>query len=67
MNLKFQPFAPGAVQTGGEIRRRMDLTAEKILHHLDVDNVFVRHFRHRSEAPEVPAFLRDTACFLMQW
>lgn len=64
MNLEFQPFAPDVVQIGGEIRRRMDLTAEKILHHLDVENVFVRHFRHRSETPEVPGGFTGYGMFL---
>ena len=64
MNLEFQPFAPDVVQIGGEIRRRMDLTAEKILHHLDVENVFVRHFRHRSETPEVPGGFAGYGMFL---
>ena len=64
MNLKFQPFAPDAVQIGGEIRRRMELTAAKILHHLDVENVFVRHFRHRSEMPDVPGGFTGYGMFL---
>ena len=64
MNLKFQPFAPDAVQLGGEIRRRMELTAAKILHHLDVENVFVRHFRHRSEMPDVPGGFTGYGMFL---
>ena len=42
----------------------MDLTAEKILHHLDVENVFVRHFRHRSETPEVPGGFTGYGMFL---
>lgn len=38
-------FSPGTVTVGGEIGRRMAVAAEKILHHTDVDNVFVRPFR----------------------
>ena len=40
-----EKFAPGEVTVGGEIGRRMEVTAEKILHHTDVDNVFVKPFR----------------------
>lgn len=54
MNRILFPVPPEAVQTGGEIRRRMDLTAAKILKHLDVENVFVRHFRHRRAIPDLP-------------
>lgn len=39
------PFAPGEVTVGGEIGRRMEVTADKILHHTDVDNDFVKPFR----------------------
>lgn len=54
MNCILSPVPPEAVQTGGEIRRRMDLTAAKILEHLDVENTFVRHFRHRRAIPDLP-------------
>ena len=64
MDLKFQPFPPDAVQVGGEIRHRMDLTAEKMLHHLDVENIFVRHFRHRRETPDVPGGFAGYGMFL---
>ena len=63
-NWKFQPFAPHAVRLGGEIRHRMDLTGEKILHHLDVEELFVRHFRHRSMKPEVPGGFAGYGMFL---
>lgn len=63
-NWKFQPFAPHAVRLGGEIRHRMGLTGEKILHHLDVEELFVRHFRHRSMKPEVPGGFAGYGMFL---
>lgn len=42
-------YAPDRVQVGGEIRHRMDITADKILHHMDIDRIFARHYRNRQE------------------
>lgn len=64
MSLKFRPYPPQAVTIGGEIRRRMDLTAEKILHHLDVEQVFARHFKNRCEKPDVPGGFTGYGMFL---
>ena len=64
MNLRFRPYPPQAVTVGGEIRRRMDLTAGKILHHLDVEEVFVRHFQRRKENPDLPGAFSGYGMFL---
>ena len=45
-------FAPDEVAVGGEIGRRMDVTARKLMA-TDVENVWVRHFRVRKEKPEM--------------
>ena len=42
-------YDPDRVQVGGEIRRRMDITANKILHKMDIDRIFARHYRNRQE------------------
>ncbi len=54
MTNRFTPFLPNEIKIGGEIRSRMDRTADKILHHLEVEHYFLRHFQKRSEKPEVP-------------
>ena len=45
---------PGEITVGGEIGHRMDLTANKILHHMDVEHFFARHYAHRCAHPDVP-------------
>lgn len=60
----FRPFPPGTVQAGGEIRRRMELTAGKMLHHIDVEQVFVRHFRRRCAVPDLPGGFSGYGMFL---
>lgn len=64
MNFHWQRFDSKSIWMGGEIRRRMELSADKILHHLDVEEVFVRHFRNRSEQPEVPGGFVGYGMFL---
>ena len=64
MTDRLTPFSPEQVRVGGEIRRRMDLTAGKILHHLDVEHCFVRHYRERRERPEVPGGFTGYGMFL---
>jgi len=54
MNTKFQKFPLGTIEVGGEIGQRMELTANKILNHLDIENLFARHFRERRETPLAP-------------
>ena len=54
MSTVFEKFAPQFVTVGGEIRRRMDLTAEKILKHTDIDGCFASHYHNRSEKTDVP-------------
>lgn len=49
----FALFAPGEVKVGGEIGRRMGITAEKLMHRTDIEQVFFRHFRNRKDKPEV--------------
>ena len=51
---KFQTFSPASITVEGEIGRRLQLTADKILNHLDIDTLFARHFRTRLANPEVP-------------
>ena len=48
----FVPFAPGEVKVGGEVGRRMEITADKLMHHVDIEQVFMRHFRNRKDKPE---------------
>ena len=64
MNSNWKKIDPKHIRAGGEIRQRMELTAEKILHHLDVEQVFVRHFRNRREHPEVPGGFVGYGMFL---
>lgn len=47
----FEPFRPGEVIVGGEIGRRMEITAAKLMR-TDIEKTFVRHFRNRKETPE---------------
>ena len=49
----FSTFAPGEVKVGGEIGRRMAITAEKLMRKTDIEQVFFRHFRNRKEKPDV--------------
>ncbi len=60
----FTPYPPSQIQVGGEIRRRMELTAGKMLHHLDVEECFIRHFRERKTVPEVPGGFAGYGMFL---
>lgn len=64
MKQTFRPFPPGTVQAGGEIRRRMELTAEKMLRHIDVEQLFVRHFRRRCAVPDLPGGFSGYGMFL---
>lgn len=45
-------FRPGEVKVGGEMLRRMEITAERAMA-LDFENLFARHFRVRKENPDV--------------
>lgn len=54
MSTRFQRFPAGCVTIGGEIGERTARTADKILNHLDIENLFARHFRLRRSEPEVP-------------
>ena len=54
MSTRFQRFPAGCVTVGGEIGERTARTADKILNHLDIENLFARHFRIRRSEPEVP-------------
>ena len=45
----FTAFKPGEVKVGGEIGHHIDLTVGKILHHIDFERDFVRHFRNRTD------------------
>ncbi len=45
-------FRPGEVKVGGEILRRMEITAKRAMA-LDFENLFARHFRVRKENPDV--------------
>ena len=47
-------FRPGEVKVGGEIGRRLDLSMEKILHHMDIEGAFAKHFKTRKEKPDEP-------------
>lgn len=62
--MKLKRFRIGHVEAGGEIRQRMERTAEKMLHGIDVEAVFVRHFRERREVPEVPGGFAGYGMFL---
>ena len=64
MKQTFRPFPPGTVQAGGEIRHRMELTAEKMLRHIDVEQLFVRHFRRRCAVPDLPGGFSGYGMFL---
>ncbi len=62
--MKWSPVPHASVRLGGELRGRMDRTLEKILHHMDVEEIFARHFRHRSEKPEIPGGFAGYGMFL---
>ena len=47
-------FRPGETKVGGEIGRRLDLSMEKILHHMDIEGAFAKHFKTRKEKPDEP-------------
>jgi len=49
----FMTYLPGEVRVGGEIGRRMEITADKLMHQTDIEKTFVRHFRVRKDKPEV--------------
>ena len=51
MSTRFQRFPAGCVTAGGEIGERTARTADKILNHLDIENLFARHFRLRRSEP----------------
>lgn len=61
---RLKPYLPQQIRVGGEIRHRMELTADKMLHHLDVEHCFVRHFRERRVQPEVPGGFSGYGMFL---
>ena len=52
--MKLTPFSPRQIVAGGEIARRMAVTADKILHHSNVEHNFARHYHERKATPEVP-------------
>lgn len=54
INWSFEEVPVGSVTAGGEIGRRMALAADKILHHMDLDGVFLEPFRNRRAEPAVP-------------
>jgi len=54
MKAKFQKFPLGTIKVNGEIGRRMNVTAEKIIDHLDIESKFACHFKKRLEKPLVP-------------
>ena len=49
----FEPFRPGEVMVGGEIGRRMEITAAKLMR-TDIEKTFVSHFRDRKAKPAEP-------------
>lgn len=64
MSNGFKPYPVRAVSVGGEIRRRMDLTADKILNHIDISRLFADHYRNRTEHPAVPGGFTGYGMFL---
>lgn len=50
---RWTAFRPGEVTVGGEIGRRLEVTADRMLHHIDFENAFAKHFRTRKEKPDV--------------
>lgn len=62
--LTLTPFRPSQVTIGGELRHRMELTANKMLHGIDIERIFVRHFRERKAEPEVPGGFAGYGMFL---
>ena len=54
MTNRFQKVPVGSVTVGGEIGQRLAISADKILHHLDLEGKFARHFKQRRSEPEVP-------------
>ena len=64
MTLSLTPFRPSQVFIGGELRHRMELTADKMLHGIDIERTFVRHFRERKAEPDVPGGFAGYGMFL---
>ena len=58
------PFLPGEISVGGEIGQRMTVTVDKMLHHTDIENVFVKPFRERKEIPDEPGGFAGYGMFL---
>ncbi len=54
MSTNFQKLSSGEIKVNGEIGHRMQITAEKILDHLDIEGNFARHFKKRLKEPLVP-------------
>ena len=50
---EFEPFRAGEVTVGGEIGRRMEITAVKLMDKIDVEKVFFKGFRERKEVPDM--------------
>ena len=49
----FEPFRPGTVRVGGEIGHRLEMTADKLLHKVDIEETFFRGFRIRKDVPDM--------------
>ena len=60
--LKVFPFEQ--INVKGEIGHRMDLTAGKILNHIDIENDFARHYKQRTETPDVHGGFTGYGMFL---
>ena len=58
------PFRPGEVTVGGEVGHRMSVTFGKMLHHMDIEGTFTRHFRHRKAKPDEPGGFAGYGMFL---
>ncbi len=52
MEKHYEIFPPESIRVYGEIGDRMKAAAEKILHHLDIEELFAKHFRNRLVEPE---------------
>lgn len=50
---KWFRFRPGEVTVGGEIGRRLMVTVDRLLHHIDFESTFAKHFRTRAQNPDV--------------
>lgn len=49
----FSLYRPGEVTVGGEIGRRIEMTAEKLLRKIDIEKTFFCGFRERKEVPDM--------------